>query len=127
MGYSYYNPNPEGRAVGDCPVRAIAKALDKSWEEVHAGLCLQSFLLADMPNADGVWGAYLRKQGFRRHFIPDDGLGSYTVVDFARDNPQGTFILSMPGRHVVCVVDGDYFDSWNSGRERPFYYWTKET
>ena len=109
--------NPQEKSVGDCPAQAIAKALDMCWEEVYAGLCLEGFLLADMPNADGVWGPYLYEHGFRRRFIPDDGLGRYTVADFARDNPRGTFILSMPGRHVLCVEDGDYYDSWDSGRE----------
>lgn len=32
MGFSYFNPNPEGKQVGDCTVRAIAKATGKSWD-----------------------------------------------------------------------------------------------
>ena len=126
MGYSYYNPNPAGKSVGDCPVRAISKALGKSWEEVYAGICLQGFLLGDMPNADSVWGPYLRKHGFTRHLRPDTCPDCYTVADFAADNPEGIFILSMPGRHVLCVQDGQWHDSWDSGGEVPVYYWTKE-
>ena len=30
MGFSYFNPNPAGQKVGDCTVRAIAKATGKS-------------------------------------------------------------------------------------------------
>jgi len=45
---------------------------------------------------------------------------------FAEEHPEGTYILSMPGRHVVTVVDGAYYDSWDSGEECPVYYWTKE-
>ena len=40
MGFSYFNPNPEGKQVGDCTVRAIAKATGKSWDETYVGLCL---------------------------------------------------------------------------------------
>lgn len=80
----------------------------------------------DLPNADDVWGHYLYDRGFRRHLIPDDGLGAYTVEDFARDNPGGIFVLSMPGRHVLTVVDGTIYDSWDSKGERPSYYWIKE-
>lgn len=126
MSWIYFNPNPKAKAVGDCPVRAICKALDMSWEQAYTSLALQSFMLADMPNADDVWGRYLHEHGFRRHLIPDDGLGAYTVADFAADNPSGTYILSMPGRHVLCVQDGDWFDSWDSGGECPGYYWQKE-
>ena len=72
MGFSYYNPNPSGKSVGDCTVRAIAKALDRSWEETYTGLALKGFCLGDMPNADSVWGPYLRDHGWTRHLLSDD-------------------------------------------------------
>ena len=40
MGFSYFNPNPAGQKVGDCTVRAIAKATGKSWDEVYKGMIL---------------------------------------------------------------------------------------
>lgn len=126
MSYAYYQPNPAGRSVGDCTVRALSKALGQTWEQTYVGLALEGFQRGDLPNSDDIWGHYLYDRGFRRHFIPDNGLGAYTVEDFVRDNPQGTFILSMPGRHVVTAVDGRYFDSWESGGECPSYYWIKE-
>lgn len=126
MSYAYYNPNPSGRSVGDCAVRAVSKALDQTWEETYVGLALTGFSCGDLPNADSVWGKYLRQHGFSRHWIPDTCPDCYTVADFAAEHPQGTFILSMPGRHVLCVQDGKWHDSWDSGREVPEYYWTKE-
>ena len=33
MAYVYFNPNPAGRRVGDCAVRAVAAALDTDWED----------------------------------------------------------------------------------------------
>lgn len=127
MSYAYYNPNPAGRrSVGDCTVRALSKALGQTWEETYVGLALEGFTHGDLPNADSVWGPYLKAQGFTRHWMPDQCPDCYTVSDFAADHPQGTFILSMPGRHVVSVVDGRYFDSWDSGDECPSYYWIKD-
>lgn len=126
MGYTYYNPNPEGKSVSDCTVRALSKALGQTWEETYTGLALEGFARGDLPNADSVWGPYLKVHSFRRHLLPDDCPDCYTVADFARDNPDGVFVLSMPGHHVVTVVDGEYCDSWDSGREVPVYYWTKE-
>lgn len=126
MSYAYYNPNPAGRSVGDCAVRAISKALGQTWEQTYVGLTLEGFVRGDLLNADAVWGPYLKSHGFSRHWLPDDCPDCYTVAAFAEDNPEGTFVLSMPGRHVVTVVDGVYFDSWDSGGEVPQYYWTKE-
>lgn len=126
-GYSFYNPNPIDKRVGDCTVRAISKALGQTWEETYVGLALEGFRRGDLPNADDVWGHYLKSRGFTRHLIPDSCPDCYTAADFAADHPTGIFILSMPGRHVLCVQDGRYFDSWDSGGEIPTYYWTKES
>ena len=54
MGFSYFNPNPAGQKVGDCTVRAIAKATGKSWDEVYIGLCLQGLIMGDLPSANSV-------------------------------------------------------------------------
>ena len=100
--------------------------MEQTWEETYAGLSLEGFLRGDLPNADSVWGPYLREHGFTRHLLPDTCPDCYTVADFAEEHTNGTYILSMPGRHVVAVVDGTIFDSWDSSGEVPVYYWTKE-
>lgn len=126
MSYEYYNPNPAGRSVGDCAVRAISKVLGQSWDDVYAGLALEGFAVKDMPDGDTVWGRYLKRSGFSRHVVSDDCPDCYTVGKFAEDHPAGSYILSMPGRHVVAVADGVIYDSWDSQNEIPAYYWTKE-
>lgn len=123
--YIPYNPNPiHGNQVGDCTVRAISKALNQDWEQTYAGLTAYGFMRRDMPSANHVWSAYLRRNGFKRYIVDDRGNDDYTVEDFCRDNPQGVYVLAIPG-HVVCVTDGYYYDSWDSGSEIPEYYWTR--
>lgn len=122
--YIPYNPNPAKNRVGDCTVRAISKALNQDWERTYAGLTAYGFMLCDMPSANHVWGAYLRRNGFKRYIVDDKGQDIYTVEDFCRDNPKGVFVLAIT-RHVVCVIDGMYYDTWDSGQEIPVYYWTK--
>lgn len=119
-----YNPNPSKNRVGDCVVRAISKALRQDWETTYAGLTVYGFMLHDMPNANWIWGAYLEDEGFKQRVIDKHGKRIYTVEDFCNDHPKGTFILAIDS-HVVCVVDGKYYDSWDSGKEIPIYYWTK--
>lgn len=122
--FENYNPNPAGKNVGDCTVRAISKALDQGWEKTYIDLCIQGLMMNDMPSANSVWGAYLRGKGMQRNIIPDSCPDCYTVEDFAKDHQEGTYILALSG-HVVCVKDGTIFDSWNSGGEIPLYYWKK--
>lgn len=125
MGFSYFNPNPAGQKVGDCTVRAIAKATGKIWDEVYIGLCLQGLIMGDLPSANSVWSAYLRQQGFKRNVIPNTCPDCYTVADFCADHPCGVYVLALSS-HVVCVEDGTYFDTWDSGSEIPLFYWAKE-
>lgn len=120
-----YNPNPVGLKVGDCVVRALSKALGQKWEETYIDLCVEGCLRCDMPSANAVWGAYLRRKGFEREIIPNTCPECYTVEDFCADHPNGTYILALDG-HVLSVVDGQYFDTWQSGREVPIYYWHRK-
>lgn len=123
--YIPYNPNPRGNRVGDCTVRAIAKATGQDWETTFVGMSICGYSLGDMPSADHVWGAYLRHKGFERYIVDDHGQDIYTVSDFCKDNPIGLYVLAIPG-HVVCVENGKYYDSWDSGNEIPRYYWTQK-
>ena len=125
MAYVYYNPNPAGQRVGDCVIRAISKLTGQDWEQTYIGVAVQGYVSYDMPSSNAVWAEYLRRRGFRRYVIPDTCPDCYTVKDFCFDNPRGAFLLAT-GSHVVTVIDGDYFDAWDSGSEVPIYFWTKE-
>lgn len=119
-----YNPNPKGKQVGDCTVRAIAKVTGKDWDEAYIGISLQGFIEKDMPSANAVTTNFLKQNGFRRRTIPESCPDCYTVKDFCADHPTGTYLLGI-GSHVVAVEDGDYWDSWDSGEENPVYYFEK--
>lgn len=119
-----YNPNPDGNRTGDCTIRAICRATGKDWDTVFAGVTAFAYSLKDMPDTNRVWGAYLRSQGFRRYLVDDRGRDDYTVRDFCADNPTGIYVLCIDG-HVVCVEDGFYCDTWDSGDEIPIYYWRR--
>lgn len=122
--YVYYNPNFKNKRVGDCVVRAISKVLNQSWEESHLSLCLQSFCMADMPSSNAVWDAYLKRKGFIREVIPNECNDCYTVEDFCEDYPDGVYVVGT-GSHAIAVVNGHYFDAWDSGREQPIYYYRR--
>ena len=120
-----FNPSPTGRRVGDCAVRAIAKALDVDWEKSYMMLAANGFGMGDMPSSDSVWGSVLRQHGFYRESIPNTCPDCYTARDFCKDNPKGTFVLGFGG-HVAAVVDGDLYDSWDSSDEIPVYVWYRK-
>lgn len=120
-----YNPNPTGRKVGDCAVRAIAKALDIDWETAYMLITTNGYHMGDMPSSDSVWGSVLRQHRFYRMAIPNKCPECYTTEDFCNDNPKGTFVLGFGG-HVATVVDGILYDSWDSSNEIPVYVWYRK-
>lgn len=120
----WYNPSPVGRNVGDCAVRAIAKALDTDWETAYALIANNGFLMGDMPSSNAVWGSVLRQNGFVRSALPMTCPDCYTAADFVRDHPNGTYVLGF-GNHVATAKDGQIYDSWDSSMEIPQYYWEK--
>lgn len=125
MKYVYYNPNRKSSSAGDCAIRAVSKALNIDWDKSYALIVVSGFRLGNVPTADSVWGSVLRMRGFTKHTLPNTCPDCYTVKDFCLDHPKGTYVLGT-GNHAVTVVDGDYYDLWDSGNEIPIYYWRKE-
>ena len=122
--YISYNANPDGNRVIDCTVRAISTVLNQTWEQTYAGMVVEGMAIYNMPSANVVWNNYLKRKSYKRYIIPDDLPEDYSVRDFCRDNPKGTFLLALSG-HVVAVIDGNYYDTWDSGDEIPIYYWCR--
>ena len=122
MSYKYFNPNPAGKNVGDCVIRAICKLTGQDWDKTYLHIAITAFELCDMPSSNAVWATYLKRLGYRRYVIPDTCPDCYSIKKFCRDYPRGKFLIAT-GNHVVTVVDGDYFDAWDSGTEIPIYFW----
>lgn len=123
--YVYYNPNPEGRMVDDCAIRAVAKALNVDWQMAYALTVSKGYDMCDMPSSNSVWGNVLADHGFAREAISSSCPRCYTASDFCADHPVGIYVLGF-GSHVATEVNGDLFDSWNSANEIPQYYWYRK-
>lgn len=123
--WKMYNPNPTGRAVGDCAVRAVSAALGVDWETAYALIAAAGFSMGDVISSNSVWSAVLRQHGFYRHNLPNTCPDCYTFADFARDNPRGVFVLGT-GTHVATVRDGVLLDAWDSSNEIPAFVWCRK-
>lgn len=117
-----YQPNPCGRSVGDCSVRAISAALGVDWETAYNILADAGYKMCDMPSANATIAAVLRERGFYKGAIPSNYPPNYTAEEFAKDHPDGVYVLFF-GNHVATVLDGNIMDAWNSSREIPQYFW----
>lgn len=116
------NLNPRKKNVGDCVIRAIAAATGKSWFEVYDDLCHVGRQELDMPSADHVWGLYLYRLGFEPFLVSDQCPACMTIREFCRRYPRGTYIIGT-GKHAVAVIDGDFWDSYDSGDMLVSFFW----
>lgn len=124
--YVNFNNNPRGNYyAGDCVIRAISAVTGESWENTYTALCAEGFHLGDWGNANGVWDWYLRENGYKRYICPNDCPSCYSLADFANEHSTGKYIIGT-GSHAVAVIDGDWWDAWDSCNVTPIYYYTKE-
>ena len=118
------NLNPSGRLTDDCLVRAIAILFNESWEDAYWDLCVIGGMIHDMPNKDSVLSIFLRGKKYVREVISNECSDCYTIKDFCIDHPYGKYLV-LTGTHAVAVIDGDYYDTSDSGNEIPMMYWRK--
>ena len=125
MAFIRYNAHPNGNDIDDCVIRAVAKFYDISWEQAYLLVVMQGYSMKLFPtNRNDVWGTMLHERGCKFYYISDECPECKTVAEFANAHPKGNYILGTT-THAVAVVNGAYYDTWDSGDERPIYCFTK--
>lgn len=130
MGYKYYQPNKKDvkDKYGDCTIRALTKALGVSWLEafdITIPFCreYQTPNIFNLPCKEEK--EIMQRLGFAYTGVTNKkGSRRPTVAEFARQHKKGRYILNV-ANHEVAVVDGDYFDTWDSGTCSLYGYYTK--
>ena len=124
MGYVHFENNPLKKNVGDCAIRAVSVVMGIDWDEAYKQLCIQGYCMADLPNSDAVVGGYLHSNGFIRKNIETVCPDCYTIKDLSLEHPKGTYLIGT-GTHMVGMIDGSFYDNFDSGFEIPLYVWEK--
>lgn len=128
--FEYFQPNKLDikDTVGDCQIRALCKALDKTWVEVFDivfPIC-REYQIMDIFSCDlKKTKNALAKLGFTYTGISNKkGSKRPTIDEFTKEHKTGTYIVTV-AHHVVCVKDGKYYDTWDSGYKSMYGYYTK--
>lgn len=128
--FRYYQPNDKDLKdkVGDCQVRALSKALGLTWVEAFdltIPICreLQTYTIFDGDLAKTKEA--MKTLGFSYTGVSNrNGEIRPTVESFAKEHPTGIYIVKV-AHHVVAVVDGFFYDTWDSGSKSLYGYYTK--
>ena len=89
--FEYYQPNDKDLKdnYGDCVVRSLCKALNKSWVEVFNLLVEKARVEQCMPNDKLAYEKVLTDHGFEYHGVSNKkGSKRPTVKSFAKDTPR---------------------------------------
>lgn len=125
MEFIQFNPNPKNKKTGDCMVRALSKALEKSWEECYTELFHNTlktgYSVSDKKNLK----SYLKKLGYEMEKMPRKRDNKrYTVEEFANylAKENETYIISV-ANHITVIKNKILYDIWNCKNKSVGNYW----
>lgn len=121
-----YNPNPSTSKANDCSIRAYCAAENLEWDAAYDIACRYGKNANYMPNDTTSCEQILEGEfGYTKHKLSkEEKSNGITVKDFCVKHPEGTYILDMP-RHLVAVINGEYYDSWDCGKKKIKAYWSR--
>ena len=135
--FHFHNANPKGKYTTDCVVRAISTATGIPYETVIRELAELQIKTGYDTADDTLYAKYLNLKGWIKHKQPRHWDNTkYTGKDFcgeikcgyAGDFPELEYqpiIAHIGGHHVVAIISGVIWDTWNSSDGCIGNYWAK--
>lgn len=125
MEFVAYNANPRQRKTGDCVVRALSLALNKSWETVYRELLEVALETNYSIGSKDTIKIYLERQDIHMEKMPKRADNTrYTVREFCDElaKPKKTYLL-LVAHHLTCARNKNLYDTWNCSRKSVGNYW----
>lgn len=119
--YHFYNPNPRGCRVADCVKRCLTKATGMDYMEVQRELNrIKRELGVKDYTHKSVYQTFVKVRGYKKISFPAErGESRMTVSKLAEAQAFGDYegynIICNCAHHLVCVSNGEYWDTWDSG------------
>lgn len=140
--YHYYNANSHNKIAGDCVVRALCTAMQKTWEEVYTDLCKIGIKYGYMPNDRRVINRYLKSQGWIKLKTPfKDEIKKTKLKAFEfccnLQSPDVEYVLpitkeqslkiiaNIGSEHMAAIIEGKVNDIWDCTNRCVGNYWVK--
>lgn len=120
--FKYLNLHPEGKLVGDCVKRTVAKVFDKDYKEVSLELNRFKKVTGEPTfNSTKNWTKFVENLGgVKLSFPAVAGQPRMNGYSFVKEFPKGRYLLRM-AKHTVACVDGVIYDTWDC-RDKCVYF-----
>ena len=127
--FHFHNANPKGRLTSDCVIRAICTVLDVPYSKIVMDLAQMQCELGYDDGDTKLYDKYMQKQGWVKVKQPrKDDNTKFTGVEFCRtlEHPIYSEELNLPycerarilahigTHHIVAIVEGQVWDTWDS-------------
>lgn len=127
--FRFYNANPKNRFGGDCVIRAIAAALNQSWEQTVRELTEVGLKYGYVLNDEHAFERYLKNKGWIKHKQPRKSDNTrYRGYEFCKllqlRGKTENIIANIGSHHVVAIIDGKINDIVNSTDGCIGNFWT---
>lgn len=122
--YKYYQPNKN--QAPDCSIRALTKLLDKDWFVVFDYLVGIARKNQDVLISTSTFEEMLSDFNYQKYSFTRKGTKP-RLREFAKEHNKGKYfcyVRSGYTMHCVCLDNGDWYDSWDSGDCKMVSYWT---
>ena len=125
MSWKYFNPNPAGRVVGDCSVRAVSAALDTSWEEAYELICDAGYRIYIPTNFDyarirnvivlcNTMDSYL--DTINNGICPTVTMNNYILKDILEEKGYTTLVEERSIKDILTLNNLNYSGSYIASR-----------
>ena len=125
MKFEKFNANPKNKKTGDCVVRALAVALNKTWIDTYKELFENTLKTFYSVSSKNNYKNYLQKLNIEMQKMPKKENGKrYTIAEFVdnRADKNATYIISV-ANHLTVVKQGVLIDTWDCSKKSIGNYW----
>lgn len=140
--FHFYNANPKGKMTSDCVVRAISTVLRQPYDQTLREMTEMTIKTGYMWNENTGINKYMESKGWIKCKSPrkEDGK-KYTGSDFCRTLMHPIYseelnlhnkgfeinnvLANIGGHHIVAIMSGQIWDTWNSSSKSIGIVWVK--
>lgn len=122
------NMNPKDRRIGDCVIRALARATGYTWDETLDRLIVICHKVKDMPNSKRVYEKFLAQEGWVKQKMPRRPDNTrYTVKEFLDEiaGPNELYAVISVANHLTYAENDTLIDTWDCSRKSVGNFWIR--
>ena len=129
--FHFYNANSKGKITPDCSIRAISTVLEQSYEQTLREMVDLTIKTGYFINENKCINKYMQSKGFTLCKQPrKEDNTKYTGQEFCRtlmhpiysedlklthkDFEINRILANIGGHHIVAIMSGQIWDTWNS-------------